>query len=217
MKIRIAIIALFLLLAGASAYYVFQLKFAFDFEQFFPKGDPDLEVFREFTKEFETDDNFMLVALRRDSGAFEQHFLEQVHDLTLESRELPHVLETQSLTKFGYPIKTPFGITTIPAIHIDNPDLYEKDRERLINDERFVYNLIAPDGNTLVVYLKMINSIQLPEAREFMSALDSLMATYDFPEYHYLGRPYFQQELVDIVGIFQPRIVRMEGVKRGYM
>lgn len=198
MKIRIAIIALFLLLAGASAYYVFQLKFAFDFEQFFPKGDPDLEVFREFTKEFETDDNFMLVALRRDSGAFEQHFLEQVHDLTLESRELPHVLETQSLTKFGYPIKTPFGITTIPAIHIDNPDLYEKDRERLINDERFVYNLIAPDGNTLVVYLKMINSIQLPEAREFMSALDSLMATYDFPEYHYLGRPYFQQELVDM-------------------
>lgn len=198
MKIRIAIIALFLLLAGASAYYVFQLKFAFDFEQFFPKGDPDLEVFREFTKEFETDDNFMLVALRRDSGAFEQHFLEQVHDLTLKSRELPHVLETQSLTKFGYPIKTPFGITTIPAIHIDNPDLYEKDRERLINDERFVYNLIAPDGNTLVIYLKMINSIQLPEAREFMSALDSLMATYDFPEYHYLGRPYFQQELVDM-------------------
>ena len=68
MKIRIAIIALFLLLAGASAYFVFQLKFAFDFEQFFPKGDPDLEVFRKFTEEFETDDNFMLIALRREGG-----------------------------------------------------------------------------------------------------------------------------------------------------
>lgn len=198
MKIRIAIITLFLLLAGASVYYVFQLKFAFDFEQFFPKGDPDLEVFREFTSEFETDDNFMLIALRRDSGAFEQQFLEKVHDLTLKSRELPHVLETQSLTKFGYPVKTPFGITTIPAIHIDEPDRYEQDRLRLINDERFVYNLISPDGNTLVIYLKMINSIQLPEAREFMTALDELISTYNFEEYHYLGRPYFQQELVDM-------------------
>lgn len=198
MKLRIAIIALFLLAAGISIYFVFRLKFSFDFEQFFPKGDPELEVFREFTREFETDDNFMLIALRRPEGAFEQHFLEQVHDLSLKSRELPHVVESQSLTKFGYPVKTPFGITTIPAIHIDQPELFPQDRERLIHDERFVYNLISPDGNTLVIYLKMINSIQLPQAREFMSALDELLQQYDFPEYHFLGRPYFQQELVDM-------------------
>ncbi|MCB0628569.1 MAG: MMPL family transporter [Saprospiraceae bacterium] len=196
MKIRIAVIALFIILAGISSYYIFQLKFAFDFEQFFPKGDPDLEVFREFIKDFETDDNFMLIALRRPEGAFEQDFLKKVHDLTLKSRELPYVQESQSLTKFGYPVKTPFGITTIPAIHIDRPELYEQDRQRLIQDERFVYNLISPDGNTLVVYLKMIDGIQLAQAREFMKALDALIDTYDFPEYHYMGRPYFQKELV---------------------
>jgi hypothetical protein len=196
MKIRIAVIALFLILTGISSYYLFQLKFAFDFEQFFPQGDPDLEIFREFIKEFETDDNFMLVALQRAEGAFEQNFLEKVHDLTLKSRELPYVQESQSLTKFGYPIKTPFAVTTIPAIHINRPELYEKDRERLIQDERFVYNLISPDGNTLVVYLKMIDGIQLGQAEEFMTGLDSLVGTYDFPEYHYMGRPYFQKELV---------------------
>lgn len=198
MSIRIFIIALFLLMAGVSAFYIFRLKFAFDFEQYFPKGDPDLEVFREFTQEFETDDNFMLIALHRDSGVMDRRFLEKVHDLTLKSRELPHVLESQSLTKFGYPIKIPFGITTLPAIHIDQPDRYDQDLKRLLNDERFVYNLMSPDGKTLVIYLKMINSIQLPEAREFMAALDELMPTYDFEEYHYLGRPYFQQELVDM-------------------
>lgn len=213
MKFRIAVIALFLLLAGISGYYVFQLKFTFDFEQFFPKGDPDLEVFREFTKEFETDDNFMLIALRRPEGAFEQNFLEKVHDLTLKSRQLPYVEESQSLTKFGYPVKTPFGVTTIPAIHIDRPELYEQDRQRLIQDERFVYNLISPDGNTLVIYLKMINSIQLPEATEFMAALNDLIATYDFPEVHYLGRPYFQKELVDM----QKREVAVSAVVAGIL
>lgn len=213
MKIRIAVIALFLLLAGISGYYVFQLKFSFDFEQFFPKGDPDLEVFRDFIKEFETDDNFMLIALRRAEGAFEQDFLEKVHDLTLKCRDLPYVEESQSLTKFGYPVKTPFGVTTIPAIHIDRPELYEQDRQRLIQDERFVYNLISPDGNTLVIYLKMINSIQLPEATEFMAALNDLIDSYNFPEYHFLGRPYFQKELVDM----QKREVAVSAVIAGIL
>lgn len=196
MRLRVAILVLFAVLAAGSVYFLFQLKFTFDFEQFFPQGDPDLEIFREFIDEFESDDNFMLIALRRDSGAFEQAFLEKVHDLTLRSRELPYVLESQSLTKFGYPVKTPFGITALPAIHIDQPERYAADRARLLQDERFVYNLISEDATTLVVYLKMINSIQLDQAREFMSALRELISGYDFEEYHFLGRPYFQQELV---------------------
>ena len=110
----------------------------------------------------------------------------------------PHVIESQSLTKFAYPVRTPFTFTTIPAIHIDQPSRYEKDKERILNDDRFVHNLISEDATTLVVLLKTINSIQLDEARELMLALDQLIETYDFEEHHYLGRAYFQKELVDM-------------------
>ncbi len=143
MKYRVGILALFAVLAIASAFLLPRLRFAFDFEQFFPSGDPDLAFFREFIKEFEADDNFMLVALRREEGAFEQRFLENVHDLTLKARDLPHVLESNSLTKFSYPVKTPFAIVTTPAIHISEPEYYERDRARLLKDERFVRNLIS--------------------------------------------------------------------------
>ncbi len=193
---RWSVLAAFALLGTLSVYYGLQVKFTFDFEQFFPDGDEDLAFFREFVREFESDENFMLIAVRREEGVFEKNFLEQVHDLTLKARDLPHVLASQSLTKMGYPVKTPFGFTSIPAIHRDDPERYEENKARILADERFVHNFITPDARTLTVFLKIKDYIQLEESREFMRALDKLMAQYGFEEYHYLGRPYFMRELV---------------------
>lgn len=193
---RWSILAAFAVLGGLSVYFGLQVKFSFDFEQFFPDGDEDLAFFREFVQEFETDDNFMLIAIQRDEGVFERKFLEQFHDFTLKTRGLPYVTESQSLTKVGYPLKTPFGVTSIPAIHIGEPERYEEDKARILADERFVYNFITPDARTLTVFIKMVNSIPLEQSREFMRELDQLIAQYDFEAYHYLGRPYFQRELV---------------------
>ncbi len=193
---RWSVIAVFSMLSIASAYYSFQLKFSFDFEQFFPEGDEELNFFRDFVKEFETDDNFMIIAIKRQNGVFDSVFLQQFHDFTLRSRDLPFVTDAQSLTKISYPIRTPFSIASIPAIHLDDPSRYPEDKARILHDERFLYNLITPDARALTLTLKMINSISLEESREFMQALDQLIGEYDFEGWHYLGRPYFQQELV---------------------
>jgi len=195
---RYLVLAVFAVLAAISVYGVFNLNFSFDFEQFFPEGDEDLEFFQEFIEEFETDDNFLLIGVERSEGVFEQQFLKDFHELTLACRDLPHVRTVESLTKFAYPVKTPFAITTVPAIHIDEPERYEADRKRLLNDDRFVYNLINEDGTALVIYLKVVERIQLDQARELMAALEEKIQTYNFQDYHYLGRPYFQQELVDM-------------------
>ncbi len=213
MKIRILSIVAFMILAIISAFQVFNLKFNFDFEQFFPEGDEDLAYFQEFIKEFETDDNFLLAAVRRSEGVFEQSFLEKFHDFTLKSRDLPHVIESQSLTKFVYPVKTPFAITSIPAIHIEDPSRYEQDKARILSDERFVHNLISEDATTLVVYLKTVDRMQLDQANELMKEIVRLVETYEFEKYHFLGRPYFQKELVAM----QKREVIVSALVSGFL
>ena len=195
-RLRTTSIGLFFLLAIASVYFVLQLKFTFDFEQFFPIGDPDLEFFKEFIEDFETDDNFMLIAAQRENGVFEQAFLEDVHDLTLKSRQLPYIIESQSLTKLALPLKTPFGLTTVPAIHIDKPSKYKKDSLRLIKDPRFVNNLISEDGKALVVALKTEDRLTLEQADTLMLGVKQLVDSYNFEESHILGTAYFQSELV---------------------
>ena len=195
-KVRLPLIILFLLLALVSAFQITKLQFSFNFEQFFPDGDEDLKVFQQFINEFETDDNFLLVAVERREGVFEQEFLEKFHDFTLKARDLPHILDAQSLTKLSYPVKTPFGFALLPAIHLDKPALYTRDKEKVLQDERFVFNLINEDATALVLYLKVVNGIQLDAANELMTALDEQIGQYNFDAFHYLGRPYFQKELV---------------------
>jgi hypothetical protein len=196
MKIRIGILIVFGLLGLASAFSLPQLRFSFNFEQFFPEGDKDLEFFRDFTKSFEADDNFLLIAVTRSEGVFDSSFLANFHDFSLRCRELPHATGSQSLTMVGYPLKTPFAITTVPAIHIDQPARYAADRERILRDERFVYNLINKDGTALVIFVKTVSNMTLEQSREQMEALEALMDDYPFEQVHRLGRPYFQRELV---------------------
>ena len=195
-QLRKASIATFALLTIISIYFALQLKFSFDFEQFFPTGDPDLEFFKAFIEEFETDDNFMLIAAKREAGVFHQPFLEQFHELTLKTRTLPYITECQSLTKLALPLKTPFGFTTVPAIHIDKPAKYAKDSMKIMQDERFIHNLISEDGKALVIALKTENRLDLEQSDELMDALKPLVATYDFEQTHLLGTAYFQSELV---------------------
>jgi len=212
-RIRVVIVSIFVVLTIASVFFATQLKFTFDFSQFFPEGDPDLAFFQEFTKEFENDANFFLVAIPRKEGVFEQQFLKDFHDFTLKTRGLDNIVESQSLTKFAYPLKTPFGITTVPAIHINQPKKYTRDKERLLKDERFVYNLIDSAATTLVVALKTADKMELSAAHQLIADLDSLVQTYDFENHHYLGQTFFQSELVKM----QQEEVLMSAVISGFL
>lgn len=195
-KSRIPIIIAFILMAIYSLTFMFKLNFQFDFESFFPQDDPDLEAFKEFIEDFEADDNFLLIGLKREDGLFEQEFLEKLHDFTLKARDLPYVLESESITKFAYPIVTPFGVTSIPAIHIDQPEKYAREKEMLLKDERLVDYIISRDGRSTAVALKTIGNIGLEQSKELLGELEPLLDSYEFEESHILGRAYFQKELV---------------------
>ena len=222
-RFRLPVIIAFALFSMAAVYGCFNLKFTFDFSQFFPRGDDDLAFFLEFIEEVEGDDNFMLVALERDPTVFDSTFLAEAHDFALAARDIPYVVGVQSLTTFGYPLKTPFAVTTIPAIHRDDPSRYATDSLRIMQDERFVGNLINKDGSALVVFLKTESLVNLDgganhpgqqhsvrpdtgdagakngldKSKELMAGLENLMAEYNFPNHHYLGAANFQKVMVE--------------------
>jgi predicted RND superfamily exporter protein len=195
---RRTILLVFSGLILASLYFTTQLRFTFYLEQFFPEGDEDLAFFQDFIKDFETDVNFLLVAVEKKDGVFEKKFLEDFHDLTLKAKDLEYIEESFSLTKVFYPLKTPFGITSSPAIHIDQPDYYERDKKRILEDERFVNSLISKDGKSLVISLKTQSSVSVDESKILMPALDSLVQSYNFENYHFLGAANFQKEMAEM-------------------
>lgn len=196
MKQRNLLLGLYGLLTVLSFFLLTRLKFTFDFEQFFPQGDPDWEFFKNYIRDFESDDNFLLVAVERKEGVFDSVFLAQFHDFSLKAVQLPHITSVSSLTRMQYPLKTPFGITSTPAVHLDQPEFYESDRRRVLQDQRFVHNLISEDATALTVVLKTINNTSLEQAGELMDSLNILLKSYPFEATHTLGRASFQTEMV---------------------
>jgi hypothetical protein len=133
------------------------IKFRFNFEDFFPKGDQDFKFYQEFKSRFEPDDHFLLISLSNEKGIFDSLFLSKLKklskefsDLTIEITDTTGLVINQNKNKCTYdknsklfelypisslqtiasleiPLKTPFGFTLIPLVHIDNPEYYESD------------------------------------------------------------------------------------------
>ena len=195
---NILIILVFLLSGIAGMLLVPQLKFSFNFEQFFPRNDKELDFYRQFTKDFETDDNALLIAIERKQGVFDSAFLNRVHDFTLKAQQLPHVQESQSLTKLSYPVSTIFAVTMVPVIHLDDPSRLPSDSLRIFSDERFAGNLISGDGTAMIVFLKTEPGIPLDHANRLINDLNTLLKQYPFEQTRLLGRANFQKELVEL-------------------
>ena len=197
-KNRKGLIGFFVALSILSAFSLPYLKFAFNFEQFFPVGDEDLEYFQDFIEEFESDDNFLLIAIEHKPSVFDSSFLRTLDSFTQDCESVSHVKIVQSLTTFKYPTVTPFGPGALDAVHIDKPNLLKQDSMRLLSDERIVYNLLNKKGDATVVVLKTIEDTQIEECNQIIDEVNALIAKYDIEDYHMLGRAYFQSELSEL-------------------
>lgn len=191
-------IILFVVLALISLIGLPYLKFNFSFEQFFPTEDEDLEFFREFTQNFETDDNFILISFENKPHIFDKEFLAQVDSVANALPTMPYVEEVRSLTSMQFPRKTPFGPVMLPVLEYDDKSALNKARHQLPSDPRFKGRLISDDGEDIVIYIKTKDNLSLDESRELRAQLDPLLQDVAPQPYHTLGRAYFQTELVDM-------------------
>jgi predicted RND superfamily exporter protein len=216
-KLRNTILIGYALLAILAAYSLFNLKFGFDFSKFFPQDDPDLAFFEEFVEEFEADDNFLLVAVEAPTGksVFDTAFLNDFHRYTLALQSLPLTGSVLGLTKIRYPLRTPFGLTSTPALHRNDPARLVRDSARIMNDERFVYNLISPDAKTLAMVVRTTEDMTLGASDSLMNSvqLTTLNSGFSESQTHYLGRAFFQSELVKM----QKREIRVSSIISGIL
>lgn len=183
-----------------SVFGVSKIRFSFDFEQFFPKGDPELEFFNTYREKFERDDNFMLIAFTGPNGAFDQELLQQIEKLCEQAPKWPEVLSANSLTTMEFPVFRGIMSGTRRAIRVDRPERYARDSARIMRDERLVRKLIADDGRSMVVALKTVDSVSMDiaMAATLMDSLNAWMEQEDVPEYHYLGFANMVDEMVQL-------------------
>ena len=188
----------FVILGIASGFLLPNLKFAFDFSQFFPEGDEDLEFYKEFIKDFGTDDNFLLVAVEKEGSIFDTDFLNEFHNVSRDAKNFPYVTENQSLTTLFYPIKSPVGYTRIPIIHKKDSTKFNKDWKKLKEDNLFISSLIDENATSLVLALETEDRLDYEQSKELLSAVRNRLEEAGFKKYHLLGRVFFYETLIEM-------------------
>ncbi|MFX0556690.1 efflux RND transporter permease subunit [Maribacter sp. CXY002] len=191
-------ILIFIVLGILSASVLGNLKFSFDFSQFFPEEDPELAFYEDFTKEFGTDDNFLLVAIENKNSVFEKDFLNKFHEFSKASKDFEFVTASASLTSLSYPLKTSFGYTSLPIIHVEEPENYSKDWKKIKEDSIFINMLINEKANSLVVALQTDDNLDYKQSEVLLNQVRTALKNSQLNQYHLLGRAFFYEAIVDM-------------------
>jgi len=188
----------FAIWAIISLYFISTLKFSFSFEQFFPKGDEDLTFFNDFIEEFETDDNFLLLAIESETDIFNRAYLNKLDSVKAAIDDLPFITGSQSISDIKLPDLTqfPFGMKSL--LDKSSDSILQVQKPKFLNDDRFVYNLINKTGTSTVINIKTEDNIDIVQSKELMTGLTEALNDQGVKDYHILGRAYFQDKLSDM-------------------
>lgn len=192
------VIAVFSLLVLLAVFFTLQLRFSYDYEDFFPENDPDLAFYDAFRQQFEPDDNFLLVGMQPENGLFDAKFLTSLDSATNSVGRVEGAERAYSVTNFRYFVKSPFGFIDYPAVHPDDSSRFESDSLRLAADVRVVGKLVSEDFSTVVILIKTNDSLSQQKAKSFVADVRAAMHDAGIKDYHLLGKANFEVELVEI-------------------
>jgi predicted RND superfamily exporter protein len=128
-------------------------NFDYDFENFFPQDDPDLNFYREvFEKEFGSDNDYLLLALNNPGGnLWDSAFLTRSVQITQEVRSLAGVDTLISIFDLEFPKMTPFGWQSFPVFEGTGEEELNRSKRNL---QRFRGSLLAKDGSSLLFLIQ---------------------------------------------------------------
>ena len=200
---RLAYLALLALalLTGLAGYYASQLRFNYNFNDFYPAGDPDLDYYQGYTRRFGNDNDYLLLGLEAPAGrtVFDPAFLARVDSLTRQARHLPHVLSVTSLTSLRNPVVEGFGLYELPYLHPQEPSQRTADSTLIFQTPGLVGNVLSRDARATALVVQLTPDLKKPGGDSLLTALRAGLARAGLPaaRAHLAGRVVAQSVFVD--------------------
>ena len=170
------------------AFAATTLSFDYNFENFFPYGDEDLEYFLDYREAFENDNDYLLIGIKNNEGIYDSLFLNKLNAVTQQLDSLSLTTEVLSLTNFRNPIITPMGPIMAPVLHIDKPAGYAKDSAFIATYPAINGTLISPNGTATAIVVRHVQQISKAKADSLMQQVDRILEKAAFDEVHVAGK-----------------------------
>jgi hypothetical protein len=190
-KARIVLFFTFLVVC-ASVFYCSRLRFDYDFESFFPDDDPALPFFQEHRRTFGYDNEFILIALENPKGIFDKPFLEKVHAVSSDLKQLRFVDEVASPVTLKRVSLQEFGPLQMPLLHYADSSFYKEDSSYIYSSTQWKNNFFATDAKSLCIYVISKSGISKAKSDSLADAIRDCVDKQHFEQVHYAGRIFAQ-------------------------
>ena len=189
-KKSLIIICFVATLIGVAALLTSQLKFSYDFEDFFPANDPQTDFYLQFRNEFETDNDFFIVVLENRSGIYNYDFLKKVDHLNDRMKQLPFVVEAIGPTQITEYIRDPVlgQVFSVPLLHWENPSTYASDSVKLSHHPTAKGLILSTQNDAVAIQLKHQQHLSKNKCDTLSHALEALIDEFGFDQSHIIGR-----------------------------
>ena len=165
-----------------------ETRFDYDFEKFFPIDDPETTFFFEHRTKFESDNDFLLIAIERKDGIFDLPFLQKVDRYVDELSHLDMVTSVTSITRQPQVFLLPTGTAvTKPYIHLDTNQL-KKDSIAIYNSKELINTLVSDDAKSLCLFIKHEEYISKKKSDKLIKSIYKTTEKFDFDKHFIAGR-----------------------------
>jgi predicted RND superfamily exporter protein len=172
----------------AAVWMCNSIKFDYNFENFFPRGDDDLEFYLDYRERFEYDNEFALVGLENSSGIFDSTFLSKVDRFSDSLKNIENITRVLSPTQVKHPIIGPLAAIEAPYLHIDQPERYKEDSVYIYNSRELAGTLFSDDARSVTIFLKIKDELHKAPSDTLLHRIERLSASFGFEHVRIAGK-----------------------------
>lgn len=197
---KIVLLALFILTA-ISAFLASRLGFDYDFENFFPQNDPETEFFRSFRYHFESDNDFIIVAIDNEGGVFNSHFLQRVDSMAGVLGKLENVDTVITPTRMVQPIRDPFAgnLFQKPLLRIESTSDLKSDSAMIWKEGRLIGVFFSTDGKSVGLQVNHKQYLSKANCDQLSKEVTNCLNQANFDGSHAIGRSIGQDYYVSLM------------------
>lgn len=191
------IIVVITLISVLCVFLASRLGFDYNFENYFPKGDSELEFFLQYREKFDNDNDYVLIGLKNNTGIFQKDFLAKIAALSDSLREIPYIESVTSPINLKQIIIGPLGPIEIPYLHPDDQKRYSDDSVKVYSNKELVGTFFAPQGKAVSILLKTAYNPSKEKSDVIAEAVKKTVTQFQFDEYHIAGKVIAQKVYID--------------------
>ncbi|MFT5860042.1 MAG: putative RND superfamily exporter protein [Flavobacteriaceae bacterium] len=187
----------FLAFTGFFLYQITNLTFDYDFEKFFPIDDEETDFFFDYRGQFESDNDFLLIAIENQEGVFNKGFLEEVDILVDQLEDVNRVKFIASITTAEELFMLQGG-TTVKKPYLDLNDFDAKrDSTRIFKNVELVNSLVAEDAKSICLFLRHEDFLGKAKSDQLIVDVQAITTKTNFDKVRIAGRTIGQKYYTD--------------------